>query len=190
MKYPSAAGAPIELQAERDEAAHFVEHPGGLAAGLYDIDVPAIEIDAGILGVHARDRRDLQRGLRRRAERAARDAIAAGEERGAGDQQVGTLGGDERQHLAHRAFGLLRHVVVAADHRGHDGARVPERLLHGARGADRALRELRTDAGLLFAAELAEELVHVADDSQCAHHRTSAISVVAPTCSIAPQSVP
>src|SRR5207249_282196 len=83
----------------------------------------------------------------------------------------------------------LGRVVVTADHRGHDRARVAERLLDGARRADRAVGHLWPDAGLLLPAELAEELIEVADHPQ-GHHRTSAITRVAPTCSIAPHSPP
>ena len=72
---------------------------------------------------------------------------------------------------------MLGNVVVTTDHRGHDRARVTERLLNGARGADGAVDHVRPDAGLLLAAELTEELIDVADHAQ-SHHRTSAITRV------------
>src|SRR5207247_11174304 len=75
--------------------------------------------------------------------------------------------------LGRRAICVLGSVVVTTDHRGHDRARVTERLLNGARGADGAVDHVRPDAGLLLAAELTEELIDVADDAQ-SHHRTSA----------------
>jgi hypothetical protein len=151
--------------------------------------VAAIELYAGVLHVHAGHRRHLELCLHGCAERAARDAVAAGQERGAGDEDVGSGAGDQWEHLRDRPLGMLGGVVVAADHRGHDRARRVERLLDGSRGADGAFDDLRADARLFLAAELAEELIDVADDSQ-GHHRTSAITRVAPTCSIAPQSPP
>ena len=164
----------------------------GFRAGLDDVDLAAIELDAGILRVHAGDGRYLQLGLDRGAERAARHAVAAGQERGPGHEEIGPRRGHEAHQLGGRALGLLGRVVVAADHRRDDRARVAERLLDGSRGADRPVHDLGPDAGLLLAAELAEELVEVADDSQRLgrHHRTSAITLVVPTCSIAPQSPP
>jgi hypothetical protein len=84
---------------------------------------------------------------------------------------------------------LLGGVVVAAGHRGHHRAGVAERLLDRAGGAHRAVQGLGADPRLVLAAELAEELVDEADDTQ-GHHRTSAITRVAPICSIAPQSAP
>ena len=181
-----------ELQPERDEPLHFREHARGLRASLDDVDLTAVELDAGILGVHASNGRNLQLGLRRDAERAARDAVAARQERGPRDQQIGARRGHQRDQLGGRALGLLGGVVVATDHRRDDRARVAERLLNGPRGADGAVDHLRPDAGFVLAAELAEELVEVADNPQglSCHHRTSAITLVAPTCSIAPQSPP
>ena len=130
--------------------------------------------------------------LHGRAERAAGDAVAAGEERGSGHEQIGLRRGDQREQLGHRALGLLGGVVVAAGDRRHHRAGIPERLLHRAGGADRAVHRLGPDAGLVLAAELTEELVDEADDAHrlALHHRTSAITAVAPTCSIAPHTAP
>ena len=116
--------------------------------------------------MHAGHRGHAQLGLDRRAERAARHAVAAGEEGGPGDHEIGRSAATSASDLADGALGLLGDVVVAADHRRHHGARVAQRLLDGARRADGAGPHLGPDAGALLAAELAEELVDVADDAQ------------------------
>src|SRR6266850_364837 len=161
-------------------------------AGLDGVDPAAVELDARILAVHASHRRDLQLGLHGGAQRAARDAIAAGQEGGAGDEEVRPRRGHEGDQLGNRAIRLLGGMVVAADHRRDDGARIAEGLLDGPCRADGAVEHLRSDAGLLLAAELAEELIEERDHAQRPgrHHRTSAITRVVPTCSIAPHSPP
>src|SRR5437870_5092446 len=123
-------------------------------------------------------RSNLQLRLHGGAERAARDAVAAGQERGPADDEVGPRRGHQGDHLRHRAIRLLGGVIVAADHRRHDRTRVAERLLDGARGAHGAVDHLRPNARLLLAAELAKELVEVADHAQGfgRHHGTSAIT--------------
>jgi hypothetical protein len=60
----------------------------------------------------------------RSAQRAAHDAVAAGEERRAGDTRSGARG-HQRGELGDRAVGLLGGVVVPADHGGDDGAVSP-----------------------------------------------------------------
>ncbi len=151
-----------------------------------------MELDAGVLGVHAGHRRDLQLRLHSGAERAAGDAVAAGQERGPRHEEIGLGRGHQPDQLGHRALALLGGVVVAADHRRHDRTGVAQRLLHRAGSAHGTVHGLGPDASLVLAAELAEELVDVADDAQrpWLHHRTSAITRVAPTCSIAPHTVP
>ena len=130
-----------------------------------------------------------------RAERAARHAIAPREEGGARDDEIRLLGGDEVEHLRHRRVRTLRDVVVARDHGRDHAARVAQRLLDGARGAHGPGEHLRPDAGLVLAADLAEELVQVARplgvrSSTIPSHCTSDISRDAPTCSMAPQIAP
>src|SRR5262249_11414425 len=130
--------------------------------------------------------------LHGRAEHAAGDTVAARQERGPGHHEIRLRCGNQGDQLGHRALGLLGGVVVAAGHRGHDRAGVAQRLLYRARGSYSAVHRLWAHAGLILAAELAEELVDEADDAQRLrlHHRTSAITRVAPTCSIAPHTAP
>jgi hypothetical protein len=139
--------------------------------------------------VHAGHGRNLQLRLHGGAQRAARDAVTACQEGGAGDEKVRLLRRHQSDQLGNRAIRVLGGVIVAADDRRDDGARVAERLLDGPSRADSAVDHLGSGAGLLLAAELTEELIDERDHAQ-RHHRTSAITRVSPTCSIAPQSPP
>ena len=84
-----------ELEPERDEPPDLVQHPSRVAAGRRDEDPPPVQLDAGILRVHAGDGGHAEPGLHFRAERAARDAIAPREEGGARDEEIRLLGGNE-----------------------------------------------------------------------------------------------
>src|SRR5207247_2534086 len=128
-----------------------------------------MQLDTGGLGVHSGHGGNLQLGLHRSAERSTRDAVAAGQERGPCDDEVGPRRRHHGDQLGRRAICVLGSVVVTTDHRGHDRARVTERLLNGARGAAGAVDPVRPDAGLRLAA---------------------ASTRVAPICSIAPHNPP
>ena len=60
---------------------------------------------------------------------------------------------------------MLGEIVVAAIDRRDHFAAVAERLLQRATGADRAVFDLRTDVGFVFAADLGEELIQIMDDT-------------------------
>src|SRR5882724_10238470 len=119
--------------------------------------------------MHRGDRGDLV-GLRDLADQRARQAVAAGAEGRAGDEQVGLepneLGGDRTRGLVP----ALADEVVATDQRGLDARLVAERLLQGAARTDGAGLCRHADVGLILAADTTEELVHVVHDAQRTTH--------------------
>src|SRR5438309_1920470 len=138
-------------------------------------------------------RSGLPRGTRppsvTRATVAWRRSGRAGQERGRGRRA------DQRQDLGGGALRLLGEVVVAADHRGGEGVAFGQQSEQRAAGPHRAVEAPGTDAGGLFAADLAEELVEVEDDPQGhrVHDGPPSYSTLAtrwppPIWSIAPQT--
>ncbi len=122
-----------------------------------------VQLDAGVLLVHASDGRDTQLAGDGLAEGAASLAVAAGVEGGASQEQRGRRLAHQGENLGGGLLRLLGEVVVAAHHRAHERAVGAEERHEGAAGADRFGHEPRADAGRLLAADLAEELVEVED---------------------------
>src|SRR5262245_60194623 len=95
------------------------------------------------------------------ADEPARQTVAAGAERGAGDDDVrrerAEVAGDRGQRLVR----ALVDEVVPADHGADDAAGLAEQRLERAPGADGALARGHALVGALLAPDAGEELIDV-----------------------------
>src|SRR6185369_9727417 len=91
-------------------------------------------------------------------------------ERGAGDDDVRAIAGDQIDDVAGRVP-VLAHVVVAAVDRGDDPGALAEGLLEHATGPERPLATTGRGVGRVLGADAREELVQVVHDPERGHER-------------------
>ena len=157
---------PEQLERQRRHGFGRVFDAAGAVGRLDDEDFLGEGLGAGILGIHAGDDGNAQRVLHGGADVAAGHAVASGEERRAGDQQVGLVAAD---HLEQRLFGLFVvfvEVVVAADHRADDLGVFAQLGLKGGAGADFAVALFGRHVGHVLAADAGVKLVDVMNDAE------------------------
>src|SRR5262249_36954904 len=127
-----------ELEAKRGHPRHRLRHGHGAATARDDVHLLASELDTGIVGMHPGHDRDTKSFCNGRAEPSARDTVAAGVERGAGDEQVGSVRTDQIDERRNGvALALVEEVVTAPDG-GDDVGGVAQRFLQRLTGPHRS----------------------------------------------------
>jgi len=130
-----------------------------------DVRPPPVQLDAGVLEIHGRDRRDPHRGGAG-AGLAAREPVPSRVEGGTGDEHVGLLLAKRGLHLGAERLEIGGRAVVAADEGRDDAAGIAELLLKTDARADGALAHREREVAGLLAADATEKLVQVLDDAK------------------------
>ena len=133
-------------------------------AGLDDVGVFPEKVDGRVLGVHPRYCRYMQLARDGGGHIAAADAVAARVEGRPRDEEVGLQLADYGETLGGRARRVVGEVVVAAYHRRDYLAAVLQKILKELGRAYGLMLYGKADVGHLLSADLAEELVYIADD--------------------------